>query len=78
MPRSPRPHMGPEGCGGHPQPCPVSDEAWEEAARRYSERQLAALLVSITNINVWNCLMVASGQLSGEWVEQVIQGTYRA
>jgi alkylhydroperoxidase family enzyme len=56
----------------------VSDEAWEEAARRYSERQLAALLVSITNINVWNRLMVASRQLSGEWVEQVIQGTYRA
>ena len=58
-------------------PDPVPDEIWEEAARHYNEPQLAALLVSIANINVWNRLMVASRQLSGDWVEQVIQGTHQ-
>ncbi|HEY3149218.1 MAG TPA: carboxymuconolactone decarboxylase family protein [Dongiaceae bacterium] len=53
---------------------PVPDEIWEEAARHYNEAQLAALLVSIANINAWNRLMVASRQPSGDWVEQVIQG----
>ncbi len=56
---------------------PVPDEVWEEAARHYNEQQLAALLVSIANINAWNRLMVATRQPSGDWVEQVINGTYR-
>jgi AhpD family alkylhydroperoxidase len=55
----------------------VSDRIWEEAARHYSEPQLAALVVSIATINAWNRLMVATGQPSGEWVEDVIQGTYQ-
>lgn len=53
---------------------PVPDEVWEDAARHYSEPQLAALLVSIATINAWNRLMVASRQLSGDWVEDVIRG----
>jgi AhpD family alkylhydroperoxidase len=59
--------------------CPdaVPDEVWEEAARHYSEKQLAALLVSIAAINAWNRLMVASRQVSGDWVEQIIQGAYQ-
>ena len=57
-------------------PDPVPDEVWKEAAGHYNEPQLAAILVSIATINVWNRLMVATRQLSGEWVEQVIQGTY--
>ena len=56
-------------------PDAVPDEVWEEAARHYSEPQLAALVVSIATINAWNRLMVATGQPSGEWVEDVIQGT---
>ena len=55
----------------------VPDKIWEEAARHYSEPQLAALVVSIATINAWNRLMVATGQPSGEWVEEVIQGTYQ-
>jgi hypothetical protein len=36
----------------------------EEAARHYDEPQLAALVVSIATINAWNCLMVATWQVS--------------
>jgi AhpD family alkylhydroperoxidase len=58
-------------------PDPVPDEVWEEAARHYSEPQLAALVVSIATINAWNRLMAATRQLSGEWVEHVIQGAHQ-
>ncbi len=59
-------------------PDPVPDEVWEEAARHYSEPQLAALVVSIATINAWNRLMAATRQLSGEYVEHVIQRNQRA
>jgi AhpD family alkylhydroperoxidase len=49
-------------------PDSVSDEVWEEAARHYDEPQLAALVVSIAEINAWNRLMAATRQVSGEWV----------
>lgn len=47
---------------------PVPDEIWEEAARHYDERALAALLVQISLINVFNRLNVATKQVAGEWV----------
>jgi AhpD family alkylhydroperoxidase len=56
---------------------PVPDTVWQEAARHYGERQLAALVVSIATINAWNRLMVATAQPTGAWVERVIEGTYR-
>jgi AhpD family alkylhydroperoxidase len=59
-------------------PDPVPDDVWTEAARHYSEVQLAALLVSIAAINAWNRLMVATRQPSGEWVESVIADLGRA
>jgi AhpD family alkylhydroperoxidase len=46
---------------------PVPDEIWQEAARHYDEKALAALVLSIANINVWNRLNVAIGQVAGEW-----------
>ena len=46
---------------------PVSDEIWNEAARHYDERGLAALVLSISMINVWNRLNVATQQVAGEW-----------
>jgi AhpD family alkylhydroperoxidase len=52
-------------------PDPVPDEVWDEAARHYSEPQLAALLVSIAAINVWNRLNAATRQVGGDWVEQL-------
>jgi len=41
---------------------PVPDAVWEEAARHYDERALAALLIEIGAINVWNRLNVAVRQ----------------
>ena len=46
---------------------PVPDEVWAEAARHYDEPALAALILSIANINVWNRLNVAIRQPAGEW-----------
>src|SRR5215208_1140817 len=47
---------------------PVSDEIWNEAARHYDEQALAALVIAIANINVWNRLNVTTRQVAGqEW-----------
>jgi AhpD family alkylhydroperoxidase len=48
-------------------PDPVPDEIWEEAAEHYDEKALAALLIAIANINVWNRLNVAVRQPVGAW-----------
>ena len=47
-------------------PDPVPDEVWDEAARHYDESALAALIVDIAGINVWNRLNVATRQPAGE------------
>ena len=48
-------------------PDPVPDEIWNEAARHYDEPALAALLLAIANINVWNRLNAAIRQVAGAW-----------
>lgn len=48
---------------------PVPDEIWEEAARHYDEPALAALILSIATINVWNRLNVTTRQVAGEWAK---------
>lgn len=41
---------------------------WDEAARHYDEPALAALVLAIANINVWNRLNVATQQVADqEW-----------
>jgi AhpD family alkylhydroperoxidase len=50
-------------------PDPVPDEVWEEAARHFDERALAALITAIAVINVWNRLNVATRQVAGEWAK---------
>ena len=44
---------------------PVADEIWDEAARYYDEKALAALVLSIAGINVWNRLNVTTRQVAG-------------
>ena len=48
-------------------PDPVPDEISNEAARHYDEKALAALLISIGTINVWNRLNAATRQIAGNW-----------
>jgi AhpD family alkylhydroperoxidase len=47
-------------------PDPVPNEIWEEAARHYDEHALAALIIAIANINVWNRLNVTVRQVVGQ------------
>jgi AhpD family alkylhydroperoxidase len=54
-------------------PDPVPDAIWEEAARHYDERALAALILAIATINVWNRLNVATRQVAfGKLPEHVV------
>jgi AhpD family alkylhydroperoxidase len=48
-------------------PDPVPDEIWDEAARHYDERQLAALVLWIATTNVFNRLNVSTRQPAGSW-----------
>jgi len=56
-------------------PDPVPDEIWDEAARHYDEPALAALLIAIAAINVWNRFNVATRQVAfGKLPEHVSSG----
>jgi AhpD family alkylhydroperoxidase len=43
----------------------VPDEVWDEAKRHFDEKQLAALVLYISVVNVWNRLNVATRQVAG-------------
>jgi len=46
---------------------PVPDEIWNEAAKHYDERGLAALVLSIATSNLFNRLNVTTRQTSATW-----------
>lgn len=46
---------------------PVPDAIWNEADKQFDEQELAALILAIANINVWNRLNVAVRQPAGAW-----------
>ncbi|MBV9779250.1 MAG: carboxymuconolactone decarboxylase family protein [Acidobacteriaceae bacterium] len=45
----------------------VPDELWQEATRYYDEKALAALIIAVANINVWNRLNITVRQPVGAW-----------
>jgi alkylhydroperoxidase family enzyme len=45
---------------------PVPDGVWDEAARHDDEAQLAALVMAIASVNMWNRLNVATRQVAGQ------------
>jgi AhpD family alkylhydroperoxidase len=51
---------------------PVPDDVWANAARYYDEPALAALVLSIAQINLWNRVNVATRQIGGEWVAKYV------
>jgi len=57
-------------------PDPVPDEIWDAAARHFDEPALAALILSIALINVWNRLNVSTRQVAGEWVKSAEAQTW--
>jgi len=50
-------------------PDPVPDAIWNEAARHYTEKELAVLTVHIALINLFNRLNVPTRQIAGEWLK---------
>jgi AhpD family alkylhydroperoxidase len=48
-------------------PDPVPDAIWNEAAKHFDEKGLAALLISISVTNVYNRLNVSTRQVAGAW-----------
>ena len=46
---------------------PVPDPIWQEAARHYSEAQLAALVMNVALINFYNRINVSSRQIAGAY-----------
>lgn len=46
---------------------PVPDEIWDEATRHYDEATLAALVLSIATVNLWNRLNAPTKQVAGGW-----------
>jgi AhpD family alkylhydroperoxidase len=46
---------------------PVPDAVWDEAARHYEEPALAALILSIATVNLWNRLNASTRQVAEEW-----------
>jgi AhpD family alkylhydroperoxidase len=46
---------------------PVPDEIWEEAAKHYSEQELAALVLWIATANLFNRLNATTRQAAGAW-----------
>jgi len=45
----------------------VPDEIWDEAAAHFDEHQLAALVVAIGLINLWNRIAVTTQMVAGSW-----------
>jgi AhpD family alkylhydroperoxidase len=48
-------------------PDPVPDQIWDEVARYYDERGLAALVLMIATTNLFNRLNVTTKQRAGSW-----------
>jgi AhpD family alkylhydroperoxidase len=46
---------------------PVPDEIWAEAARHYTEQELAALVLRIATANLFNRLNATTKQVAGAW-----------
>jgi len=51
---------------------PVPDDVWQEAARHYDEKELAALVVAIASINAFNRVNAITRQVSGYWVARYV------
>jgi AhpD family alkylhydroperoxidase len=59
-------------------PDPVPDEVWDEAARHYTEAQLAALVIAIATINAYNRINATTRQITGDYVAQLAQNAVHA
>lgn len=56
----------------------VSDEVWAELTRHYSESELAALVLQVGMINLWNRVNVTTGQVAGKMSEADVKAAQAA
>ncbi len=49
---------------------PVPDPVWDEAARHFSERELAFLVLGIATQNLYNRINVTTRQVAAHWDEE--------
>jgi alkylhydroperoxidase family enzyme len=45
----------------------VPDDVWDDATDHYDEQALAALVLAIATVNLWNRLNAATRQIAGAW-----------
>lgn len=53
--------------GGHREHGQVPDEDWDEAAAHFAQDQLAALVLAIGVIDLWNRIAVTTRMVAGSW-----------
>ncbi|BBA96371.1 putative carboxymuconolactone decarboxylase [Actinacidiphila reveromycinica] len=46
---------------------PVPDAVWEDAERHFKEQELAALVLHISLVNLWNRVNVSTRQVPADW-----------
>ena len=51
----------------------MPDEVWDQAARHYTEPQLAALVVAIATINAFNRINATTRQITGDYVARIVE-----
>ena len=45
----------------------VPDDVWDDATDHFDEQALAALVLAIATVNLWNRLNAATRQVAGAW-----------
>lgn len=50
-------------------PDPVPDKIWNEVTRYYDEAAIAAIVLAISTVNLWNRLNASTRQVAGEWAQ---------
>jgi len=51
----------------------LTEAVWDQAARHYTEPQLAALVVAIATINAFNRINAATRQITGNYVARIVE-----
>lgn len=54
---------------------PVPDAIWDDAARQFSERELAFLVLGIAAQNLYNRINVATRQVAAEWEGEALEAS---
>ena len=51
----------------------MPDEVWDQAARHFTEPQLASLVIAIATINAFNRVNATTRQITGDYVARIVE-----